>query len=309
MSAKNESKRTSMINAGTVGDGVAHQPLESGLWLVATPIGNLGDITLRAISVLRDADVLVCEDTRRTRRLLDLLDIPLRGRRVISYHDRNGADRRPEVLAELEKGGSVAYASDAGTPLIADPGFRLVTDAKAEGYAVHTAPGPSSVIAALTVAGLPTDRFLFAGFLPPKTSARRRALEDLKDLKSTLVFFESPRRLAAALIDFAEVLGAARPAAIVRELTKTFEDVRQDTLKALADYYQDGDVKGEIVLVVGPPPKLAHPVKDDAELDRYLATALQTLSVKDAAREVATRLGLSRRDVYARALALGSEPD
>ena len=215
MSAKSESKRTTGALEGTASDGVADQPLESGLWLVATPIGNLGDITSRAISVLRKADVLVCEDTRRTRRLMDLLDIPVRGRRLISYHDRNGADRRPQIMNALEQGVSVAYASDAGTPLIADPGYRLVTDAQAAGYPVFTAPGPSAVIAALTLAGLPTDRFFFMGFLPPKPPARIRALEEIKDLKSSLVFFESPQRLPAALVDLARVLGSDRPAAIV----------------------------------------------------------------------------------------------
>lgn len=309
MSAKRESKRTSGGGQSTVADGVADQPLESGLWLVATPIGNLEDITLRAISVLRNADLLVCEDTRRTRRLMDLLDIPLNGRRMISYHDRNGAGRRPQIMAELEAGASVAYASDAGTPLIADPGFRLVTDARESGIAVHTAPGPSSVIAALSLAGLPTDRFLFAGFLPPKSSARRRIIEELKDLKSTLVFFESPRRLPATLTDLTEVLGAERRAAVVREITKTFEEVQQDTLQALQERYQRQNTKGEIVLVIGPPSKPSASADDDADLDRQLIEMLKTLSVKDAAREVAARLGRPRRDVYARALALGAESD
>ena len=286
------------------GRGVADPPLQAGLWLVATPIGNLGDITFRAIRVLRDADVLVCEDTRRTKQLMDLLDIPVAGRRMIAYHDRNGAERRPQILDLLADGQSVAYASDAGTPLIADPGYRLVTAAQAEGHAVFTIPGPSSVIAALTVAGLPTDRFLFAGFLPPKSAARRTSAAELADVPATLVFLESPRRLAAMLSDLAEVLGPDRPAAITRELTKTFEEVRRGSLGDLAAVITANPVKGEIVVVIGPPDKQAGNNVTPEALDAALTAALQELSVKDAARAVSLDLSLPRRDVYSRALVL-----
>ena len=309
MSRGTESKRITTGIEDGAGQGVADPPLSPGLWLVATPIGNLGDITLRAIRVLRDADILVCEDTRRTRQLMDLLDIPLAGRKMISYHDRNGSERRPQVIDALSEGLSVAYASDAGTPLIADPGYRLVTGAQESGHSVFTIPGPSSVIAALTVAGLPTDRFLFAGFLPPKSTARRKSVSELAEIPATLVFLESPRRLAAMLSDLSEVLGPDRPAAITRELTKTFEETRRGTLADLAAEIAETAVKGEIVVVVGPPDKDAQASVSDEDLESALRSALSQLSVKDAAREVAADLNLPRRDVYARAVELKNNGD
>ena len=286
--------------------GVASPPLMPGLWLVATPIGNIRDITLRALDVLAAADVLACEDTRRTRQLMDLHGIALGGRPMVSYHDQNGAARRPQIMAWLAEGRSVAYASDAGTPLIADPGFRLVTEARAAGHDVHVLPGASSVLAALCVAGLPTDRFLFAGFLPAKSGARRRALQEVAGVQATLVFLESPRRVAATLQEMADVLGPGRDAVLARELTKRFEEVRAESLANLAKTVADDPPKGEIVLVIGPPGVAEAP--DEADLDAALTEALADMPTKAAAREVADRLKLPRREVYQRALALkGSE--
>lgn len=287
--------------------GVAASPLSPGLWLVPTPIGNVQDITLRALDVLTRADILACEDTRRTRHLLDLHGVPVAGRRMVSYHDQNGAARRPQIMAWLEEGRSVAYATDAGTPLIADPGYRLVTEARAAGHAVHALPGASSVLTALCTSGLPTDRFLFAGFLPPKSSARRRALAELAGVSATLVFLESPRRVAAALADMAEMLGANREAVLARELTKRFEEVRPALLGELAaTLAAEPAPKGEIVVVVGPPPAGGEDVAVE-DLDAALEKALARMSTKEAARAVADQLGLPRREVYNRALSLKSD--
>ena len=272
-----------------------------GLYLVATPIGNARDITLRAIDVLAGAEILAAEDTRNTRKLLDILGIRREGGRIVPYHDHNGAQQRPRLLAALAEGRSVALVSDAGTPLVADPGYRLATEAIAAGHAVTAVPGASAVLAALSVAGLPSDRFLFAGFLPPRQAARRRALEALAAVPATLVFYESPRRLAASLADMAAVLGD-RPAAVCRELTKRFEEVRRGGLATLAAGYATGPApKGEVVVVTGGP--VAAPA-GAATLDAALRAALTTLSVKDAAAAVAAELGLARREVYARALGL-----
>jgi len=205
----------------------------------------------------------------------------------------------------LAEGRSVAYCSDAGTPLVADPGYRLATDAIAEGHPVTTAPGASAALAALTLSGLPTDRFLFAGFLPPKSAARRTALAEVATVPATLVFYESPRRTAAALADMAEVLGP-RPAALARELTKRFEEVRRAPLPELAALCAEAEPRGEVVIVVGPPDRAAQAEESAADLDDALAAALETDSVKDAARRVAARLGLPKREVYARALALSA---
>lgn len=301
MSAKSESKPKGDGAGARHGSGDAPPPLSAGLWLVATPIGNAADITLRALDVLARVDVLAAEDTRRTRQLMDIHGIALAGRPMVSYHDRNGAARRPQILAWLAEGRSVAFASDAGTPLIADPGYRLAEAAREGGYDVHALPGASAVLTALSLAGLPTDRFLFAGFLPPKSGARRTALAALAAVPATLVFYESPRRTAAALADMAEVLGD-RPAALTRELTKKFEEVRRGSLAELAEALAEEDTpRGEIVLVVGPP---GETVPDAADLDALLTEALERLGTKDAAREVAAQTGLPRREVYARALAL-----
>ncbi len=282
------------------GLAAAAGPLAPGLYLVATPIGTARDIGLRALDVLAAADVLAAEDTRHTRKLLEIHGI--RRGRLLPYHDHNGAAQRPRLLAALAEGRSVALVSDAGTPLVADPGWRLAAEAIAAGHAVTAVPGASALLAALAVAGLPTDRFLFAGFLPPRQAARRRALGEIAAVPATLVFYESPRRLAASLADMAEVLGATRPAAVCRELTKRFEETRRGPLGALAAAYAAApEAKGEIVVLTGGP--VAAPATGET-LDAALAVALAGQSVRDAAAAVATALGLPRREVYARALAL-----
>ncbi|HVH03098.1 MAG TPA: 16S rRNA (cytidine(1402)-2'-O)-methyltransferase [Amaricoccus sp.] len=281
----------------------APAPLAPGLYLVATPIGNARDITLRALDVLAAAEVLAAEDTRNTRRLLAIHGVrrPPEGW-LLPYHDHNGAAQRPRLLKALAEGRSVALVSDAGTPLVADPGWRLAREAIAAGHPVTAVPGASAALAALSVAGLPTDRFLYAGFLPPRAAARRRALAELAPVPATLVFYESPRRLAGSLADMAATLGAGRPAAVCRELTKRFEETRRDSLGALAAATAGGpEPRGEIVVLVGAP--LAAPAGEDA-LDAALGAALPGRSLRDAADAVAAALGLPRRQVYARALAL-----
>jgi 16S rRNA (cytidine1402-2'-O)-methyltransferase len=282
--------------------GKALARLAPGLYLVSTPIGAARDITLRALDILESADILAAEDTRTARKLMDIHGVKRDRRAILPYHDHNGAAQRPRLLAALAEGKSVALVSDAGTPLIADPGFKIAAEAIAAGHAVVAAPGASALLAALSVAGLPTDRFLGGGFLPPKDMARRKALAALAAVPATLVFYESPRRLAATLAAMADALGAERPAAVCRELTKRFEETRRGTLGALAAEYGAEDApKGEIVVVVGPP--LETEVAEE-DLDAALAAALDGASVKDAATEVAARLGLPRRQVYARALEL-----
>jgi 16S rRNA (cytidine1402-2'-O)-methyltransferase len=279
-------------------------PLAPGLYIVATPIGNARDITLRALDVLATADLLAAEDTRTARRLLAIHGVRRPpGGRIVAYHDHNGAAQRPRLLAALAGGRSVALVSDAGTPLVADPGYRLAAEAIAAGHPVTAVPGASAALAALAVAGLPSDRFLFAGFLPPRAAARRRALAELAAVPATLVLYESPRRLAGSLADMAAVLGAERPAAVCRELTKRFEETRRGPLASLAEAAALGpEPRGEIVVLVAPPP--AKPASGDA-LDTALRVALDGQSVRDATAAVAASLGLPRRQVYARALALG----
>ncbi len=269
--------------------------------MVATPIGNLGDITLRALEALKAADVIACEDTRTTAGLLARHGIR---RPTTPYHDHNAQKARPVLLARLAKGETVALVSDAGTPLVADPGYKLVTEAIAAGIGIDFMPGASAPIAALVLSGLPTDRFLFAGFLPPKTAARRETLKEFVALRASLVFFESPQRLAATLADMEAVLGD-RPAAIAREITKLYEEVRRASLAELAAHYEErGPPKGEIAVVVGPP--LAQDAPSEADLDALLRTALKRESLRDAVAAVAEATGEPRRAVYARALALDS---
>lgn len=274
--------------------------LAPGLYMVATPIGAARDITLRALDVLRDADVLAAEDTRNTRRLLEIHGIPLRGRRLLSYHDHNGPRQRPVILAALERGESVAYVSDAGTPLVADPGFALVRAAIDAGYPVVAVPGPSAVLAALVTSGMASDRFLFAGFAPSAAGARRRALAELRDVPATLVFFETPKRLSVFLNAAVSELGADRQAAVCRELTKKFEETRHGTLGELAQAFADATVKGEVVVLIDRNRDGA----SETDMETALKTALDTMSVKDAAAHVAAELALPRRQVYAAALAL-----
>jgi len=270
-----------------------------GLHLVATPIGNLADITLRALATLRAADAIACEDSRVTAKLKSAygLSAPL-----IPYHDHNAARAGPRLMERLERGDIVALVSDAGTPLVSDPGYRLVRDAIAAGIRVIAVPGPSAALAALVTSGLPTDRFLFAGFPPPRGAARRRALAELATVPATLVFFESPRRVGATLSDMAELLGP-RPASVARELTKLHEEVRRGDLAGLARDFAGTAPRGEVVIVVGPPGPVAEIA--DADIDARLAAVLATgASLRDAAAAVAAETGRARREVYARALAL-----
>src|SRR5262245_38966676 len=277
--------------------------LAPGLHVVATPIGNLGDITLRALETLAAADVIACEDTRVTRKLIDRYGIATA---LTPYHDHNAAQARPKLLARLAAGEAVALVSDAGTPLVSDPGYRLVQAVRAAGHAVTTIPGASAVLAALAVAGLPTDRFFFAGFLPPKQAARRARVAELAGIPATLVLFETGPRLAAALADLAAGLGE-RAAAVCRELTKLHEEVLHGDLATLARVYTAQDAaRGEIVVVIAPP---TADQPEAGELDARLREALGRASVKDAVAEVAEALRLSRRDVYRRALALKDEDE
>ena len=278
------------------------EAIEPGLHVVATPIGNLGDISLRAIRTLAAADAVLAEDTRVTRVLLAHYGI---ASPLVAYHEHNAAAMRPQLLARLGAGAALALVSDAGTPLVSDPGFKLVADCLAAGIKVTAVPGASAVLAALTVAGLPTDRFFFEGFLPAKTAARRARIADLAAVPGTLVFFESARRVAETLADLATVLGA-RPAALARELTKRFETVRRGSLPDLAaTFAAEGPPRGEIVLLVAPPGDHG-PAPDAATLDARLALALARLTVKDAAAVVAAETGLPRRQVYGRAVELAA---
>ena len=277
-------------------------PLEPGLYVVATPIGNLRDITLRALDILGAASRVYAEDTRVTRKLLDAYGLKPR---LGSYHEHNAEAARAEILSALAAGESVALVSDAGTPLVSDPGFKLVRAALDAGHRVIPAPGASASLAALVASGLPTDRFLFAGFTPSKSSARRTTFEELADTPATLVFYETGPRLAESLTDMAAVFGA-RPAAVARELTKMFEECRRGALDDLATHYaQAATPKGEIVVLVGPPPEAA--AIDDATLDDFLRKALAKGGVKEAASDAQQRLGVSRKRAYARALALKDE--
>ncbi|MFI5023742.1 MAG: 16S rRNA (cytidine(1402)-2'-O)-methyltransferase [Alphaproteobacteria bacterium] len=274
-------------------------PVPPGLYLVATPIGNLGDITLRALEVLRGAALIACEDTRVTGKLLAAYGISAR---LLPYHEHNAERARPKLLAELARGAAVALVSDAGTPLVSDPGHKLVREAVALGLEVTAVPGASAVLAALALSALPSDRFLFAGFLPAKAGQRRKTLAELASVKATLVLFETAPRLVQSLADMAELLGE-RTAAVARELTKLYEEVRRGPLAELARHYREaGPPKGELVVVVGPPKAKEPP--DAAMLDRMLEAALSEASLRDAAERVAAASGLARRRVYARALEL-----
>ncbi|QPQ55266.1 16S rRNA (cytidine(1402)-2'-O)-methyltransferase [Allosphingosinicella flava] len=271
--------------------------LAPGLYIVATPIGNLSDLSPHAADVLSKADMIAVEDSRVTAKLLAHIGVR---KSMTPYHDHNADKVRPDLIARMA-GEAVALVSDAGTPLISDPGFKLVRDARAAGRAVHTVAGPCAAIAALTLAGLPTDRFLFMGFLPAKAGARASALAEIAAVRATLVFYESGPRLHAALAAMAEGLGD-REAAVSREISKKFEETVTGTLSELAARYADAPPKGEIVVVVGPPgePEAA----SEADLDAALKGALERLSVSRAAAEVSKALGLPRRDVYERALQL-----
>jgi 16S rRNA (cytidine1402-2'-O)-methyltransferase len=267
------------------------QPLPAGLYLVATPIGNLGDITLRALATLARADVLCCEDTRHSAILLACFAIarPLR-----PYHEHNAQRERPRVLAELAAGKSVALISDAGTPLVSDPGYKLVREALAAGHRVVSLPGPSAALAALTSAGLATDTFLFAGFLPARESARRTRLAELREVQATLVFFEAPSRLAESLADIDRVLGP-RDAAVARELTKLYEEVRRGTPEELSKWAAEANPRGEMAVLVGPP--FPQAVTDEA-IAAKLTPMLSVMSLSEAAKAAADDLGIAKARAY-----------
>ncbi|WP_257548926.1 16S rRNA (cytidine(1402)-2'-O)-methyltransferase [Sphingopyxis sp. DBS4] len=277
---------------------ISKSPLP-GLYIVATPIGNLGDISARAAAILASADVIAAEDTRVTAKLLSHLGLRVP---MTPYHDHSDERARAALVARMENE-VVILVSDAGTPLISDPGYKLVRDARAAGRHVTTLPGPCAAIAAITLSGLPSDRFLFAGFLPNKAKARADTIAEFAALRSTLVFYESGPRLAAALGALAEGLGN-RDAAVAREISKLYEECVTGTLSELAARYADVPPKGEIVVVVGPPDEAAAEIADDATLDAALRAAMADKPVAQAAKAVAKRYGLDRHNVYARALAL-----
>jgi 16S rRNA (cytidine1402-2'-O)-methyltransferase len=283
------------------GQAIAAPALAPGLHVVATPIGNLRDITLRALETLAAADLIACEDTRVTRKLIDHYGITTP---LTPYHEHNAAQARPKILARLAAGAAVALVSDAGTPLVSDPGFKLARAARAAGHGVTALPGASALLAALTVSGLPTDRFAFEGFLPARAGQRRQRIAEIKSIPATLVLFETGPRIAAALADLAAGLGP-REAAVCRELTKLYEEVRCGDLATLASAYGAGpEPRGEIVIVVAPP---GAPASDAPDLDALLRQALERVSVKEAVGEIAAVTGRPRREVYQRALILAQD--
>lgn len=276
-------------------------PLPPALYIIATPIGNMQDITLRALETLKQVSIVACEDTRVTHKLLSHYGIKAS---MVCYNDFSTERERERILERIHQGSSVALVSDAGTPLISDPGYKMVEKAQTMGITIVTLPGPSSVIAALTVAGLPTNRFLFEGFLPPKKAGRIAALLQLKSLQASLVFFESPRRLTETLTDMREALGN-RNMAVIRELTKHYEEIRKGTIDEVLAHFTTTEAKGEIIIVVGPPGEEI----DDQVLDTLLQEALTTMSVKEAVSAVAARTSFPRNYVYTKALALTKNHD
>ncbi|WP_269584826.1 16S rRNA (cytidine(1402)-2'-O)-methyltransferase [Roseibium sp. Sym1] len=276
--------------------------LEPALYIVSTPIGNLGDITVRALETLAAAQVIACEDTRVSATLTQRFSLKTP---LMAYHEHNADKQRPKILETLSAGGAVALVSDAGTPLVSDPGYRLVRDVVAEGYKVIPIPGASAPLAGLVASGLPSDTVLFAGFLPQKGGPKTRRLEELANVPATLVFFESPHRTAATLALMANVLGAGRKAVVARELTKRFETFERGTLAELSDRFDGTQVKGEIVILVGPPEDRPEAASED--LDTLLAAALADMPVSAAAKKVAKATGLERGEVYKRALELKAD--
>ena len=280
--------------------------LAAGLYFVATPIGTARDITLRALDILASADVIAAEDTRSMRKLMDIHGIPLNGRPMLAYHDHNGDKVRPKLMQYMAEGKSVAYGSEAGTPMIADPGYHLAKQVAETGYLVTSAPGPVAFITALTLSGLPSDRVLFEGFLPNTKSQRCSKFAELAEIPATLVFYESPKRIAATLNDAIATLGGARNAAIARELTKKFEEVRRGTLNNLRDSVAAQPPKGEIVLLIDR--ARSSPVNQD-DIDDQIRNALDKMSVKDAADMVSAATGQPKRKIYQRALAIDKNDD
>ena len=297
--ADHDPRQGRMAGYAVNGAAFAAPRLAPGLYLVATPIGNLGDITIRALETLAGADLIACEDTRITRKLLDRFAIATP---LTPYHDHNAATARPRLLEKLGAGAAIALVSDAGTPLISDPGFKLVRDASQSGIAVTALPGASAVLSALCVAGLPTDRFFFEGFLPSKAAARRSRITELAKIDATVVLFESGTRIADALQDLSAGLGE-REVAICREMTKLHEEILRGRLADLSRNADSLETRGEFVVVIAPPAQ-AEAVMSDAELDEALSAALSVRSVKDAVAEIAAISGRGKREVYARALEL-----
>lgn len=282
------------------------EPLSPGLYVVATPIGNLRDVSFRALSVLAAADAVLAEDTRVTKTLLAHYGITTP---LVAYHEHSNEAVRERMLHRVREGQALALVSDAGTPLVSDPGYKLVQAAIAEGLPVTPIPGPSAILTALVVSGLPTDRFYFEGFLPPRSAARKTRLAEIARIPGTLMLFEAPHRLPEMLADAADVLGE-RPAVMARELTKMFETVRRGTLPELAaQFAQEGPPKGEIVVLIGEATRAMQAAETDAVLDDRIRAALAGHSIKDAAALVAADLDLPKRDVYARALAIAREND
>lgn len=283
---------------------IAARPIAPALYLVATPIGNLADVTIRALETLAAADVVACEDTRVTRILLDRYGIR---QRPTPYHEHNADEAGPRLIAALSEGKSVALVSDAGTPLVSDPGYRLVERALEAGIKVVPIPGASAVLAALTASGLPSDAFMFAGFLPTKAGQRRTRLEELRSAPATLIIFESPHRIAEALAAMAEVLGGDRQAAVARELTKAFEEMRRGSLAELCEHYASAATpKGEIVVCIAPPDKQA---VEGQDVDRLLASLAAEMSASKAAAEAARMTGLGKPELYRRLLELKAVRD
>ncbi|WP_322890215.1 MULTISPECIES: 16S rRNA (cytidine(1402)-2'-O)-methyltransferase [unclassified Yoonia] len=280
------------------------KPLSAGLYFVATPIGSARDITLRALDILASADLIAAEDTRTARKLMEIHGVPLNGRKVVAFHDHSGEGAVDRLVADMAAGRSVAYVSEAGTPLVADPGFELGRAAIAAGVPVTTAPGASAVLAALTVSGLPTDRFAFVGFLPAARQQRETDIAALRDVPFTLVFYESPKRVGEMLASLRDTLGGERQAVVCRELTKRFEETTRGTLDEVAQHYADRSVKGELVVLVG---RAGATDVADGDVTEALKEAMKTMRVKDAATVVAGALGLPRRQVYQIALGLGCE--
>jgi len=280
--------------------------LPAGLYIIATPIGNIEDITLRALDILKKVDLIACEDTRVSGKLTSYYDIPAQ---KIPYHDHNADEMRPRLITLLNEGKRVALISDAGMPLISDPGYKLVAQCAAENIPLTCIPGPTATTTALVLSGLPTDKFMFAGFLPPKSAARRTALAEVKAVPATLIFYETGPRLAESLEDMQAILGD-RPAAVARELTKKFEEVQRGSLSTLIKHYQaSGETRGEIVVVVGAPVDGQTEDWTEQVIDKLLLEMMeeQGMSVKDAAAFVAAKSGLKKRDVYQRAILLNQK--
>ena len=279
--------------------------LDSGLHILATPIGTANDITIRALNILRDADILVAEDTRVLRKLMEIHGINLNGRKILSYHDHNGEAQRPKLIALIKEGKVLAYASDAGTPLIADPGFSLTKLAIQNNIRVHAAPGASAVLTALCLAGLPTDNFFFGGFLGSKSSQRIKNLQKIQNLDATIVYYESPKRTLSTLKDISKIFGNDRLISVCREMTKKFEEVIRGTVDQVIDEIKSrNSFKGEVVIVLGPPSKKEI---SDEEIYSALQIALQEYRIKDAATQISEQFGVPKKRSYEMALRIKAE--